>query len=126
MIIGPDLDRNAFAYLDDIPIVSNTFEEHIEVLKKVLNHLDEADITLSKDKCNFCKPKLKYLRYVVDKFGLWVNPVKVEAVRIIPSPKSVKKLRKILDMISWYRRSLLDYSTLIAPLNQLAVEEHKF
>ena len=35
-LIGPEMEPHAFAYLDDIIILTETFEEHLEWLAKVL------------------------------------------------------------------------------------------
>ena len=35
-LIGPEMDPNVFAYLDDLIIVTETFEQHLEFLEKVL------------------------------------------------------------------------------------------
>ena len=43
-LIGPEMEPHAFTYLDDIVIVSSTFEEHLEWLKRVLNKLFAADL----------------------------------------------------------------------------------
>ena len=36
MVIGPDLDTHAVSYVDDIIIVTETFEEHVRWLEHVL------------------------------------------------------------------------------------------
>ena len=66
-VLGYDLRPFVFVYLDDIIIVSQTFEKHLELLEEVTNRLRKAGLTLSREKCNFCRDELKYLGYVVDK-----------------------------------------------------------
>ncbi|XP_011701743.1 PREDICTED: uncharacterized protein LOC105458270 [Wasmannia auropunctata] len=41
-LIGPEMEPHAFAYLDDIVVVTPTFEEHIKWLKKVFERIREA------------------------------------------------------------------------------------
>lgn len=84
------------------------------------------DIIISKDKCHFCLPELKYLSYVVSKKGLHVDPEKVETIINIPKPKNVKEVRRIIGMASWYRKFVPDYSTKIAPLTALLRKNLKF
>jgi len=43
-LIGPEMESHAFTYLDDIVIVTPTFEEHLEWLKRVLNKLFAAGL----------------------------------------------------------------------------------
>lgn len=72
-VIGAELEPNAFAYLGDIFIVTKSFEKHLEVLSRISARLRVAGITLIKDKCNFCKPEMKYLGYVINKSRLRVD-----------------------------------------------------
>ena len=53
-IIGPEMEPHVFAYLDDIIIVTETFEEHLEWLSKVLNKIKAAGLEINKDKSEFC------------------------------------------------------------------------
>lgn len=53
VVFGPELEPNVFVYLDDIIIISSTFEEHIELLNEVRNHLRGTNLTINLDKCKF-------------------------------------------------------------------------
>ena len=46
-LIGPEMEPHAFAYLDDIIIVTETFKEHLERLAKVLKKLEDAKLNLN-------------------------------------------------------------------------------
>ena len=67
-----------------------------------------------------------YLGYVVDSSGLHVDPDKINAIINIPTPKSVKEVRAILGMASWYRRFTPNFSTLVAPLTYLLQKDIKY
>lgn len=98
----------------------------MEILKSVFQRLYNAGFTLSKDKCHFCLPEIKYLGYVVSKQGLHVDPEKVRAIFRIPVPKSVKEVRRLIGLSSWYRKFIPDYSTRIAPLTALLRKSKNF
>lgn len=125
-ILGPELEPFVFVYLDDIIIVSNTFEKHLEILKEIFNRLSNAGLTLSKEKCKFCLPQLEYLGYVIDKRGLHVNPNKVKAILDIPTPKNVNEVRRVLGTASWYRRFIPNFSSIIAPMTDLLKKHRKW
>lgn len=55
-----------FTYLDDIIIVTATFEEHLRLLELVRQRLTEANLTINFEKCQFFRPSLKYLGYIVE------------------------------------------------------------
>lgn len=125
-VLGPELEPHVFVYLDDIIIVTPTFEKHLEVLNEVLTRIGNAGLTLNREKCLFCRDELKYLGYVVNKQGLLVDPDKVKAILEIPTPTSVSGVRRILGMASWYRRFIPNFATLVVPLTGLLRKNQVF
>lgn len=69
--------------------------------------------------CNLCKPELQYLGYVVNSSRLLVDPEKVESIFRIPTPRNVREVRIIIGLVSWYRRFVPNFSTIVAPLAEL-------
>lgn len=77
-LISSDMESNVFVYLDDIIIVMETSDDHLEWLKKVLDKIKSANLKLSPDKCEFCctqvqidPEKVEYdypLRWVISRF----------------------------------------------------------
>ncbi|KAK9680148.1 Reverse transcriptase (RNA-dependent DNA polymerase) [Popillia japonica] len=142
-VLGHDLEPHVFVYLDDVVIVTSTFEEHVRVLEIVCNRLRDAGLTINRDKCQFCRSELKYLGYVVDGKGLHVDPGKVQAILEIPVPKTVSEVRRILGMASWYRKFISNFgrilgmaswyrkfisnfAIIVAPLTDLLRKSRKF
>ena len=125
-VLGVDLEPYVFVYLDDIVIVTQTFEKHIEILSEVFTRLISAGLTLGKEKCNFCRQELRYLGYVVDVNGLHVDPEKVNAILQIPTPTKVSEVRSVIGTASWYRRFIPNVSTLIQPLTELLRKNVRF
>lgn len=125
-VLGPDLEPSVFVYLDDVVIVTQTFEKHLSVLEEVFRRLREANLTISFEKCQFCRPQMRYLGYVVDKYGLHVDPDKVRAMLDIPSPKNVCDVRRIVGTFSWYRRFVQDFASIVAPITALMKKSVKF
>lgn len=125
-LLGPELEPNVFVYLDDIIVVTETFEKHLEVLQEIFSRLKKANLTLAREKCKFCRPELKYLGYVVNAKGVHVDPEKVQAILDIPSPRNVTEVRRILGVASWYRRFIPSFSTLVAPMTRLLRKSQKF
>lgn len=125
-LLGEELEPNAFVYLDDIIVISDNFEKHMEILEKIFSRIVSAGLTLAREKCKFCLPELKYLGYVVNSKGLLVDPDKVKAILDIPSPKNVTEVRRVIGISSWYRRFLPAFSTIIAPMTELLHKNKKW
>jgi hypothetical protein len=118
-LFTPDLEPYVFAYLDDIIVSTPDFETHLNILRVVFDNLKKAGLTLKESKCEFCKPELRYLGYVVNRQGLNVDSAKVSAVVDIPQPKGIRDVRRLIAMMSWYRRFVANFSTMVAPLTNL-------
>ena len=50
-LFGPEYDPHIFGYLDDIIIVSEEFDKHLECLEIVLSKICSAGLTINVDKC---------------------------------------------------------------------------
>lgn len=125
-VLGVDLEKHVFTYLDDIIICTQTFEQHLQVLAEVLKRLLDAGLTLNRDKCHFCKSELRYLGYIVNEHGLLVDPDKVKAILDLKPPTHVAELRRFLGICGWYRRFLKNFSDVTAPLRALLHIGQKF
>ncbi len=94
---------NCDAYLDDIVIYSETWEDHLKTLKFFFERLESASLTLNLTKCEIGKATITYLGKKVG-HG-WVKPVnaKVEAIQNFPKPHNKRELRRFLGMAGYYR-----------------------
>ncbi|KAL1141019.1 hypothetical protein AAG570_000945 [Ranatra chinensis] len=115
----PELERTLFVYLDDIIVYSAQFDEHVGTPDRVFKKLKEAGLTLNLEKCQFCRPELRYLGYVVDRTGLRVDAQKVECIVNFSAPRTPTHVRRFLGMCGWYRRFIPEFSTVAAPLTDL-------
>ncbi|XP_044762512.1 uncharacterized protein LOC123319517 [Coccinella septempunctata] len=118
-VIGPEMEPDAFAYLDDIVVLGETLDEHLDNLRKVFHRLREANLQLNPEKCEFVRKSLKYLGNVVTEDGICTDPDKISAINEMPAPKSVRELRSFLGVASWYRRFIEDFSKVVTPLTAL-------
>ena len=57
--------ESCLVYVDDIIVVSRTFDEHFARLEFVLSHICYGGLQLKVKKCTVCAPKVKYLGRIV-------------------------------------------------------------
>ncbi|XP_066959143.1 uncharacterized protein [Macrobrachium rosenbergii] len=91
-------------YLDDIVIYSNTWEEHLKILRKVFKKLREAGLTINLQKSEFGKATVQYLGFEVGKGLLAPIDANVEGIRKATPPATRKQLQRFLGMAGFYRR----------------------
>ena len=106
-------------YLDDILIHSKTQAEHVGHLAVVLNRLKDAGLTLRGHKCKIGLTKVHYLGHVFTTEGVAPDRGKVQAVKDWPVPSDASEVRQFLGLASYYRRYVLNFANIAAPLHQL-------
>lgn len=126
VVIPPTLRHQVFIYLDDLLLISQTFEEHITLLSEVAHLLRKAGLTLNIKKCKWCLKEVKYLGYVIGNGVIKTDPDKISAIRDLKAPKSVRGVRQFLGLASWYRRFIDNFSALTAPISDLTKKSKTF
>jgi hypothetical protein len=112
-------DVLVLSYLDDIIILSETFEKHLDDLGNVLSKLREFKLHANREKCNFACNRVKYLGHYITHSGLEVDPDKVAAIQNLPPPRNLKQVQSFLQTCSWYRRFVPNFSDIARPLSNL-------
>src|SRR6266498_1598491 len=79
-VLGPYLYDFVMVYLDDIIIFSQTMDEHLQHMRKVLEALRQAGLKLKLEKCEFAKKQLRYLGFIMREFGIKPDSEKVRAI----------------------------------------------
>ena len=67
-------------YLDDILIFTKDLEEHRRVVQDVLGRLQQNDLYLHPEKCEFEQLQIKYLGLIIQEGEVRMDPAKVAAV----------------------------------------------
>ena len=92
-IFKPYLDLFVIVFIDDILIYSKSRKEHEEHLRIVLELLREKRLYAKFSKCEFLLDSVSFLRHVVSKDGVMVDPSKIEAVKSWVRPTNVTEVR---------------------------------
>jgi hypothetical protein len=98
----PYLDKFVIVFIDDILIYSKNKEGHAKHLRIALQILREHQLYAKFSKCEFRLDQLEFLRHVISKQGIAVNPSKVASVLEWEAPKNVKQIRGFLGMARYY------------------------
>lgn len=92
------LNDFALPYLDDVAAFSDSWETHLEHLRKVFECLRSAVLTVKAEKCELGGAQVSYLRHVVGQGRRMPSEVKVEAVASYPRPKTKTDVRAFLGL----------------------------
>ena len=71
------LDIFAIAYLDDILIFSDTLEEHVDHVTKILERFEQARLRLKLKKCEFHVQETEFLGHWITTKGIQMEKTKI-------------------------------------------------
>ncbi|SJL06737.1 uncharacterized protein ARMOST_10079 [Armillaria ostoyae] len=97
-------------YLDDILIFSKTLEEHRKITHRILELLRKHKLFLKAKKCKFKVLETEYLRVIISKGSIRMDPVKVVGITESPVPTKKKELQLFLSFTNFYQHFIKDYS----------------
>ena len=117
-ILAPVLNHNVIIYIDDILIMSETFEQHMEIVSKVLQLLMKYRIKVKVNKCEWFQKQVVFLGHVINEDGIKKSPEYVEKVLKVERPETVKQMRKFLGLVNFQRKFVKDCSVLMKPLSE--------
>lgn len=125
-VIPNELKEYVFVYIDDLLVVSKTFEDHVSRLRAVAKCLREANLTINVKKSKFCMKEIRYLGHVVGNGCIKADPGKVEAITKFPVPRTVRQVRSFLGMCGWYQRYISGFASIAAPITNLLAKHERF
>lgn len=117
---------NCAAYLDDIVIYSDGWQEHLQSLEHVFQHLEEALLTLNLAKCEFAKAVVTYLGKQVGQGQVRPIEAKVTAMLKFPTSTNKRQLRRFLGMTGYYRGFCRNFACIVSPLTDLLSTSRSF
>lgn len=113
------LDEFAIAYLDDILIYSNNWEEHRKHLEKVLKRLRQYGLYCNSAKCKFLQTEIDFLGYIITPQGVKMDADRTRTITEWPEPTGYHDVQQFLGFANFYRRFIYGYSGTVAPLTGL-------
>ena len=113
-------------YLDNIIIFAKTLLKLCEITHKVLGILQEYDLFLRPQKCEFEKCEIAYLGLVIRPGEVLMDPGKVDAIRRWKTPENLKEVQAVLGFCNFYRRFCQDIAKITQPLTELTKKNKPF
>lgn len=114
------------AYLDDIVIYSNTWDEHQKTLSIVFDRLLKASLTLNLVKREFGKATVTYLGKWVGQGQVRPVALKVQAIAEFAVPRTKRELRRFWGMTGYYRGFCKNFSDVVLPLTNMLCASQNF
>jgi hypothetical protein len=107
------------SYVDDMAVHSSEWNQHLKDVQLYLNAMRDNGFTLGINKCEFAKPKVKYIGHIIGSGERRVDPGKIKTVQELQEPKTKKQIRQLLGFFSFFREYIPNYAMHAKPLTDL-------
>ena len=105
--------------MNDVLVFGENKQEHDARLTAALNRIQEAGVTLNKEKCEFAKTELTFLGHLIDQHGIRPDPDKTSAIRSLSPPSNITELRRFLGMANQLGKFSSQLAQATQPLREL-------
>ena len=115
-------------YMDDIaihtkPLPGESHQQHhtrhSRLTHHILDKLEKEDLYLKPKKCAFAQKEIDYLKVIIGKGKLRMDPKKLKGVADWTTPRTVTEVRQFLGFTGYYRYFVPKYSEVAHPLLDL-------
>jgi hypothetical protein len=96
------LDKIVMVFIDDILVYSRSEEEHEKHLCLVLRKLRDHKLYAKLSKCEFWLKQVAFLRHVISKGGISMDPSKVQDELSWKAATSVDDIQSFLGLARYY------------------------
>ncbi|XP_043817360.1 uncharacterized protein LOC122725014, partial [Manihot esculenta] len=113
-------------FMDDFTVYGNSFHECLANLEKILQRCLETNLVLNYEKCHFMVSHGLILGHIVSTKGIEVDKAKIDTIKNLPYPTSIREIRSFLGHAGFYRRFIKDFSKITQPLCRLLQQDVPF
>ncbi|CAN6562573.1 unnamed protein product [Malus baccata var. baccata] len=125
-IFSDYVERIIEIFMDDFSVFGDSFDNCLDNLTLILKRCVETNLVLNWEKYHFMVKQGIVLGHIISERGIEVDKSKIDLVRYLPSPTSVKEVRSFLGHAGFYRRFIKDFSKIAQPLCRLLQKEVPF
>jgi hypothetical protein len=113
-------------YQDDLLIFSRNWDRQLSLLQEILEKYHQANLRLNAAKSQVAATEVTYLGHTFDKNGVRISDSRAKVISEWPLHRNSRDVRKFLGTISYVRRHVPNYSSLVSALTALTSPKAEF
>jgi len=120
------LDVGVMAYMNDILFYTETVEEHVALVRRVMERLRKARLCLSIKKSSIHPREVEFLGYKISDRGISMTSTKVQEIRAWSTPEKVVDVQSLMGFANFYHQFINGFSKIAKPLMDLTKRSMKW
>lgn len=126
LILRNELNEFVLNFIDDVIILSDELDEHLEHVRISLDAFKKENCKLKLAKCQVAMEDIEFLGHRIGYKTIQPLIDHIEAVQKLPEPKNVNELQRVLGKINYSRKFIPNLTELLAPLFNLLNKSVEF
>ena len=118
--------KGVVSIVDDIIVHGLTEEQHDNNMGKLMDRAHENGLIFNPDKCSLKAESIMFFGCLYDKNGIRPDPVKIEAIQVIPAPTCQCELQELIGMVTYLSKFIRGLSDLQELLRALTKKDIQF
>lgn len=111
--------KSCIIYIDDVIVFSDSFDDHLRHLEKVLQRMKRFNIITKPAKCVLCQEEVRYLGHIVGKSCIRPDNCNIKKLKKASVPTTVKEIRAFVGLASYYCWFIHQFADIAKPLTNL-------
>ena len=125
-VFRPYVDQFVVLFICNILVYSKDRENHDTHLRVMLETLKKEQLYAKLSECEFWLNEVSFLRHIVSKERIRVDPKKIQIVVEWKPPRNVTEVRSFLGLADYYKRFVKGFSMTAAPMTRLLQKNVKY
>ena len=113
-------DDEIFVFIDDLLIISKTWQHHLKAIERLLKKCASIGLVLDPKKSQIAKDECIFLGERITKQGRKPSSKHIDAIKNYPVPKSRKELKRFTGLCVFEQKFIKNASIILKPLHQLS------
>ena len=104
-------------FMDDVMIATETWQEHIDTIKQVLQVLEKNGLKAKPTKCYMGYKSIAFLGHEISEGNIKPQEDKLKKIKEAKPPRTKKELRAFLGLAGYYRKFVPNFAEIATPLS---------
>jgi hypothetical protein len=107
-------------------LATDSIDNHLILLKDILNTLAKNHVQLRIEKCQFLKTEIEFLGYKISFNRILPSDKHLKSIQSYPVPHDIRSLQRFIGFVSYFRKFILNFNKIASSLYEILKNKSEF